>query len=183
LATIAALVLSLPERSHLLTECLAAVHAQTRQPDDVVVGVDCSRRGQVHNSNRLLDATDSDWLAFCDSDDLWWPEHLAVAEKYFDTADVVVSRFELVGRPWSTIEPWHDDFEDLRFTNWVGSPSMVVARRQRFGRWCEPFRPFRWIDWANWNRLLDDGCRFVDTGVVTTSYRFGEWSNGSWRAS
>ena len=133
------------------------------------------------DANRLIDATDSEWLAFCDSDDLWHPEHLATCATLFDDADIVVSRFELVGRPRSTIEPWHSNFGDLRFTNWIGSPSMVVARRSVFGRWCDPYGPFRWIDWANYNRLLDAGARFADTGRVTTSYRF-MGGNGSWRA-
>jgi glycosyltransferase involved in cell wall biosynthesis len=178
--SIAALVVSLPERAHLLTEALASVHAQTRQPDDIVVGIDPRLLGEVGNMNRLIDATDSEWLAFLHDDDLWHPEHLEVCESLFDTADVVVSRFELVGRPVSTIEPWHENFEDLRFTNWIGSPSMVVARRSVFRRWCDPFGPFRWIDWANYNRLLESGARFADTGLVTTSYRFFG-GNGSWK--
>lgn len=174
-------VLSIPERADLLTECLASIHAQTRQPDDIVVGIDPYRLGQVRNANRLIDATDSEWMAFCDSDDLWEPNHLEVCEQYFDEADVVVSRYDLVGRPWSSIEPWHTDFNDLRFTNWIGSPSMVCARRSMFGRWVDPTPQRRWIDWQKYNDLLDAGARFVDTGVVTTQYRF-MGGNGSWKA-
>jgi glycosyltransferase involved in cell wall biosynthesis len=180
MTTIAAVIVSLPERANLLTECLASVHAQTRQPDDIVVGIDPRRLGEVGNMNRLLDATDSDFVAFLHDDDLWMPDHLATCEALFDNADVVVSRFDLVGRPWTTIEPWHSDFADLQRTNWIGSPSMVVARRATFGRWCEPYGKFRWIDWANWYRLWESGARFVDTGKVTTSYRF-MGGNGSWR--
>ncbi len=180
MARIAALVVSLPERHGLLCECLSAIRAQSRPPDDTVIGIDPRRLGEVANQNRLLDATDSEWLAWCHDDDLWYPEHLATAEKYFDTADVIVSRFELVNRSWSTIERHHDNFEDLRFTNWIGSPSMVVARREVFGHWCDPYPPFRWIDHANYNRLLDAGARFVDTGEVTCSYRF-MGGNGSWK--
>jgi len=179
---IAACVLSLPERAPLLTECLDSIDTQTRKPDDVVVGIDPYRLGQVGNSNRLLDATDSEWVAFVDSDDLWYPNHLAVCETFMDDADVVVSRYDLIGRPWSSIEPWHHDFADLRWTNWIGSLSMVCFRREVFGRMCEPYGRYCWIDWANYNRLLDAGARFVDTGLVTTQYRFGDWSNGSWRA-
>ena len=133
--------------------------------------------------NRLIAATDCDWLAFCHDDDLWNPDHLAVCSQFFDSADVIVSRFVLVGRPWSTIEPWHDNFDDLRWTNWIGSPSMVVARRSAFGSWVEPCARHRWVDWCNWNRLLNAGARFADTGVRTTQYRFhAEFPNGSWRA-
>lgn len=177
---IAAVVVSLPERHSLLREALDSVASQTRSPDDIVIGVDPYRWGEVGNMNRLIRATDCDWLAFLHDDDLWLPEHLAVAEKHMDTADVIVSRFELVGRPQHTIEPQHDNFEDLRFTNWF-PPSAVVVRASVFGEWCQPTGRFRWVDWCNWNRLLDAGARFVHTNETTMRYRFGAWGNGSWR--
>lgn len=183
MASIAAVVIGLPEpkRLPLSLEAIQSVYDQTRQPDDMVFGQDFSRIGEVENMNRLIRATDCEWLAFLHDDDLWLPDHLEVCEQHFDRAEVVVSRYELVGRPVDTIEPWHDDFDDLRFTNWIGSPSMVVANRL----WCGHFvgkRPgFRWNDWSQWNHLLDIGARFADTGKVTTKYRFGDWGNGSWR--
>jgi hypothetical protein len=184
LASIAAVGIGLPEplRVPLSYEAQQSVDQQTRRVDDFVFGQDYSRRGEVWNMNRLLRGVDCDWVAFIHDDDLWLPEHLAVCEKHFDDADVVVSRFDLVGRPWHTIEPWHDNFEDLRFTNWIGSPSMVVARREVFGEWVGLRGKFCWNDWSQWNHLLDNGARFVDTRTVTVKYRFGNWSNGSWRS-
>lgn len=181
MTSIAVLVVSLPDRHHLLKEALDSVAAQTRQPDDVLVGIDPYRLGEVENMNRLIRATDCEWLAFLHDDDLFSPDHLATAEKHMDTADVIVSRLELVGRPVSTLEAWHSDFADLRVTNWF-PPSCVVARKAVFGEWLEPdWR--RWVDWTKWNDLLDRGARFVDTGEVTMTYRFGNWSNGSWRGA
>ena len=184
MASIAACLIGLPtpERRALQIEALWSAWGQTREPDDLVIGSDHSARGEVWNANRVLRATDCEWLAFLDDDDLWLPGHLEVCERFFDNADVVVSRYDLVGRPWHTIEGWHTDFQDLRRTNWIGSPSMVVARREVFGEWVEASGKYRWIDWCNYNRLLDQGARFVDTGHVTTVYRFGKWSNGSWRS-
>lgn len=180
--TIAAIVTSLPtpERQPLLAEALESVYSQTRPPDDCVVGLDFGRMGEVANFNRLIGQTDSEWIAWLHDDDVWLPEHLAVCEKHFDEADVVVSRFELVGR--DHIEPWHDDFEDLRWTNWIGSPSMVCVRRETFGVWHHPGEHWgtHWNDLANWRRVLAEGARFVDTKQVTTKYRFGAWGNGSW---
>lgn len=180
--TIAACVISLPEpkRQPLLLEAIQSVWDQTRPPDDMVVGVDFSRIGEVANANRVLRATDAEWLAFLDDDDLWLPEHLAVCEKFMDDADVIVSRFDMVGRPWNTMEPWHDNFHDLNYTNWIGSPSMVVARREVFGEWIGTRPGFRWVDWSQYSWLLQRGARFVDTHQVTTVYRFGPWSSGSW---
>lgn len=176
---IAVLVTSLPERRHLLAEALESVADQTLQPDDVVIGVDPYRLGEVANMNRLIAATDCEWLAFLHDDDLWMPNHLKHASAYFDAADVIVSRVKTVGRPQHTLEPQHDDFNDLRRTNWF-PPSAVVARREVFGQWCDPHPPYRWVDWCNWNRLLDNEARFVHTNEPTLLYRFGEWGNGSW---
>lgn len=182
--TIAACLIGLPtpKRQPLQLEALQSVWDQTRPPDDLVLGSDFSGRGEVWNANRVLRATDCDWLAFLDDDDLWLPGHLEVCEKFMtDDADVIVSRFDLVGRPWNTIEPWHTNFHDLNHTNWIGSPSMVVARREVFGEWIGARPGYRWIDWSQYTWLLQRGARFVDTGHVTTKYRFGDWTNGSWR--
>lgn len=182
MTTIAAIVVSLPERHDLLKEALDSVHTQTRPPDDIVIGVDSRHYGEVENMNRLIEATDCGWLAFLHDDDLWHPDHLAVAESLMDVADVIVSRFDLEGRPFSTIEPWHENFDDLRFTNWICSPSSVVARRSSFGKWVGIYDHYRWNDWAQWNHLLDQGARFIDTSQVTVINRFGPWGNGSWNA-
>ena len=80
MTSIAALVVSLPERHHLLIEALDSIRAQTRQPDDVVVGIDPYRYGEVRNMNRLIDSTDCEWVAFLHDDDVWENDHLAVAE-------------------------------------------------------------------------------------------------------
>lgn len=178
--SIAVLVTSLPDRRPLLAEALESVTDQTLQPDDVVIGVDPYRLGEVANMNRLINATDCDWLAFLHDDDLWLPNHLSVAAEHFDTADFIVSRVTTVGRPQSTLEPQHDNFADLTFTNWF-PPSAVVVRRETFGQWVDPFDRFRWVDWANWNRCYQAGARMVHTNEPTLLYRFGDWGNGSWR--
>jgi hypothetical protein len=149
----------------------------------MVIGADFSRIGEVENMNRLIAATDCEWLAFLHDDDIWLPDHLAVCEKFMEHAGVIVSRYELVGRPVDSIEPWHDDFQDLRWTNWIGSPSMVVARKSVFRGFIGKRGKYCWNDWSQWNWLLDLGAAFIDTKTITVKYRFGDWSNGSWNAS
>lgn len=180
--TIAVLVTSLPERRALLAEALESVADQSLQPDDVVIGVDPYRLGEVANMRRLQAATDCDWLAFLHDDDLWMPNHLSVASEHFATADVIVSRVTTVGRPQHTLEPQHDDFADLLWTNWF-PPSAVVVRRETFGEWCHPERtpPHDWVDWSNWRRLYQSGARMVHTNEPTLLYRF-TGDNGSWRS-
>lgn len=176
---IAVCVVSLPDRHALLAEAVASVHAQTRQPDDLVVGIDYSMRGEIWNMNRVMAATDAEWVAFLHDDDLHAPDHLATAVPFMADYDVIVSDFALDGRPASTIEPFHEDWADLERTNWF-PPSAVVVRREVFGEWSEPEREHDWVDWANWRRLHRAGARFVRTRACTMVYRFGPWSNGSW---
>lgn len=180
--SIAVVVVSLPERHQLLAEAIASVYAQVWQPDDLVVGVDYSRVGEVWNNNRcLLATTDTDYVAFLHDDDLWEPRHLLNAVGVLDGgADVAVADFELVGRAAHTIEPFHDDWSDLLRTNWF-PPSTVVARRSVFGLWTEPeFPPPRdWVDWSAWRRLYNAGARFERTRESTVKYRF-LGGNGSW---
>jgi glycosyltransferase involved in cell wall biosynthesis len=178
MSTICAVVVSLPERHELLKEALDSVHAQRRKPDDVVIGVDSRHYGEAGNMNRLIRATDAEWLAFLHDDDIWLPDHLEAAEFYVDDHDVIVARVTLVGR--EHIERQHDDFRDLRHTNWF-PPSAVVVRKSVFGEWCDKNERHCWVDWANWNRLLDAGARFVHTNEATFLYRFGEWDNGSFK--
>jgi glycosyltransferase involved in cell wall biosynthesis len=178
--TIGVVIVSLMEREQLLQEALESVRKQTRQPDDIIIGIDPRRLGEVANQNRLLDAVNTDLVAFLHDDDVWYPQHLEACLATFNNdVDVVASRFDLVNRAPGTIEPWHVNWEDMRLTNWF-PPSAVVARREIFGRWTDKTDRHCWIDWANWNRLMDEGARFAETGQVTWQYRFGDWGNGSW---
>ncbi len=183
MSSIAVCLVSLEERHDLLAEAIASVYAQTRRPDDLVVGVDYSRVGEVANNNRLLSATDSEWVAFLHDDDVWEPSHLATAETHFSSADVIVSDFTTPGRDTPQHFPKTDDWSRILTTNWF-PPSAVVVRRSLFGKWTEPSQPppRDWVDWSNWRRLYSLGARFTHTNKVTMQYRFGPWSNGSWRA-
>lgn len=208
--TIAAIVVSLPERLDLLREALASVKAQHRPPDHCLVGVDYAgepgRMGEAANMNTLIRGItthhlrnggrlDDLWFAFLHDDDLWRPDHLATAEAYMNTgeADVIVARCTTTGGRPPLVRRFGptqmvDDFADIHRDNWF-APSMVVARASTFGLWtpAEPPPPTAepgagaWIDWTNWRRLQTAGARFVDTGLDTVVYRFGPWNHGrSW---
>lgn len=204
---IAALVVSLPERGALLAEALASVHAQTRRVDHCLVGIDYAGEdggvGEAKNMNRLqaaavygyaTHARDNAgigelWYAFLHDDDLWKPGHIEIAERIIETgnADVIVSQCQTTGgRPPLARrygDPDLSDYSDILLDNWF-VPSMVVARASVFEDWVEA-APYptggTWVDWTNWRRLYEAGARIVETGQVTTIYRFGEWNMGrSW---
>jgi hypothetical protein len=67
----------------LLQRALGSVMAQTRQVDAILVVNDVGRRGAGWTRRTLLNQTDTEWIAWIDSDDEWLPEHV---EKLMMTA-------------------------------------------------------------------------------------------------
>lgn len=183
MASVAAIVVSLPERLELLKEALDSVAAQTVQPEAVVIGIDPRSVGEAENCNRLARAAGSEWLAFLHDDDLWRPQHLERLLDHAESADVVVASFDLAGRPEHTIEPHHCDYTDLWHTNWF-PPSAVMVRAAFFndvGGFREPGPGERWVDWTTWKDWLKAGARFACSHQRTMIYRFGPWNYGrSW---
>lgn len=173
-------VVSLPERAHLLSEALASVHAQTVQPDGILVGIDPRVVGEAENMNRLIRAASTEHVAFLHDDDLFHPTHLETGLRH--DADFIVSNFDLIGRPASTIEPHHCDYADLERTNWFW-PGCVIVRRDHFlarGGFTEAPHG-EWVDWTTWKNHYRAGATFACTHQSTAVYRFGLAENGSWR--
>lgn len=85
----------------MLNRALASVAAQTLQPAAVIVTVDLDGEGAAATRQRGLDAVDTKWVRFLDSDDELLPEDL---RKLTDCAAqtnavFVFSWFEAVGAP------------------------------------------------------------------------------------
>lgn len=85
-------------RNGMLNQALASVAAQTLLPDAVHVVVDHDKAGAPATRQRGLDMVSTDWVAFLDSDDLFWPRHLELLTKHAaDTgADFVYSWFKII---------------------------------------------------------------------------------------
>lgn len=64
------------QTSGLINRALASVAAQTLQPRQILVLNDVDREGVGVIRQRLLDKVTTQWLAWIDSDDEWFPEHL-----------------------------------------------------------------------------------------------------------
>lgn len=63
-------------RNGLVNEAFASVTAQTLQPDSIIMVNDIERAGAGRTRQKLLRMVETEWLAWCDSDDLWYPNHL-----------------------------------------------------------------------------------------------------------
>ena len=64
-------------RNGLLVEAFASVAQQTMQPESIIVVNDLERAGAGRTRQKLLRLVETEWLAWCDSDDVWGPDHLA----------------------------------------------------------------------------------------------------------
>ena len=64
-------------RNGMLNRALTSVTAQTLIPAAVLVAFDQDRRGAGYMRRLLLNQVATEWIAWLDSDDEWFPEHLA----------------------------------------------------------------------------------------------------------
>lgn len=178
-----ACIVSLPERHTLLAEAMASVREQTVQPEAVLIGIDPRICGEAENCNRLIRAASTEWVAFLHDDDLWRPNHLEQLLAHSADADVVCASFDLDGRPESSIEPHHCDYDDLTRTNWMW-PGCVMARRDALLDWGGFIQAphGQWVDWTSFKSWLAQGARFACSHERTAIYRFGHgFGNGSWK--
>lgn len=82
---ITALIACHPERlsNGLAGETFASIARQTMQPDTIILVNDLERAGAGRTRQKLLRMVETEWLAWCDSDDLLLPMHL---EKLYNHA-------------------------------------------------------------------------------------------------
>lgn len=85
-----------PDHNGLLARAFESVTRQTHQPDAVVIVNDKQRLGAGPMRQRALDAVDTEWMAWLDSDDEWYPQHL---ERLLTTAERTGACF---------VFPWFD---------------------------------------------------------------------------
>ena len=90
---VTACIVSHPARTRaggLLERALRSVMAQTRQVDAIIVVNDTGREGAAAMRQMALNSVQTEWMAWLDSDDEWYPEHV---EKLMATAAATESAF------------------------------------------------------------------------------------------
>lgn len=105
-------------RSGMLDRALRSVQWQTLLPAAVSVAVDLNGDGAPATRQRALDAVRTEWVAFLDSDDFFFPEHLEkLAIHAQETgADMVYSWFKVLDGAGNLLE--HDPvFPESHYTN------------------------------------------------------------------
>lgn len=149
-------------RGELIAETLDAIFAQSRVPDEVVVVDDgstdtsvqvirerygnrvkliCQENGGPESARaRGLDEATGDWIALCDSDDVWHEDHLmrlcALHDAYPD-ADCLFTNFREVGNA-----ALHEDkFASMPETFWAETTKDTVGFCLLGGLQLERFLP------------------------------------------
>jgi glycosyltransferase involved in cell wall biosynthesis len=197
---------TIPTRAEMLLRALASVMAQDRPADAVSIAVDHDHAGAAATRNRAWRGLDTDWVAFIDDDDEWFPEHLTVllAAAEETGADIIYPWFELsAGNEHDPLyingeraegKPFDD--ESARFLLRMGNfvPVTTLVRRVALEK-IDGFpqcRTARWghaecEDWGCWQDMLRAGFRFHHVPQRTwrwnwhsqnTSGRMDRWTSG-----
>lgn len=107
-----------PERmtNGLAVEAFQSIARQTLQPDTVIVVNDTERAGAGRTRQKLLRMVETEWLAWCDSDDMLLPKHLEkLHQRAVETGAVFVNSWFNAphdplghfGKPLNPCEPHH----------------------------------------------------------------------------
>jgi glycosyltransferase involved in cell wall biosynthesis len=90
----------------MFNSAMESVAAQTHPAAAVSVAVDVDRQGAAPTRQRALEAVQTPWVAFLDSDDLFLPRHLELLSKHAqDTAaDFVYSWFQVLTKDGRVID-------------------------------------------------------------------------------
>jgi glycosyltransferase involved in cell wall biosynthesis len=94
----------------MLGRAVASVKAQLLPAADISIAIDEDGQGAAATRQRALEAVKTEWVAFLDSDDWLYPEHLKVlaAGARIFNADYVFSYYQVHhndGRPWPGNDP------------------------------------------------------------------------------
>jgi glycosyltransferase involved in cell wall biosynthesis len=169
-ATVAAIIPTVPEREDLLAEAVASVDAQVRPVTERSVVTDHDRVGPAATRNRAVEACSSEWLAFLDDDDLWFPDHVATLLAGSGDADVVYTDCEVVGNAGDLVV--NRDFDRFALLRHNYIPVTALVRRSTFLNAGGFDTSARFEDWELWKSLSLAGARFVHVPAVTWQYRF-----------
>lgn len=104
-------------RNGLLTRALNSVCKQTLQPTTILVENDLEQKGAGYTRRTILNQVTTKWMAWLDSDDYWYPNHLSdlyevtkgdesikYVFSWFDAANDPLGHF---GKTYNVHEPTH----------------------------------------------------------------------------
>lgn len=98
-ADVTVIIPTIQGREDLLARARAGVDAQTSPPGCLIVQTDLDRRGAAWCRNTALTLVETPFVAWCDDDDVFLPDHLEtlVAGQNESGADLVFTYAEFIG--------------------------------------------------------------------------------------
>jgi glycosyltransferase involved in cell wall biosynthesis len=114
---VTAAICAIPDRKDLfLTEAIASVFVQTHPVEAVALSVDIEKVGAAANRDHALSMVQTEWVAFLDDDDWWYPEHIATLCHVANAtgADLVHPHYDVIGGedPFPMFEGRDFDLQD-----------------------------------------------------------------------
>jgi glycosyltransferase involved in cell wall biosynthesis len=171
-----------PRVDTLLTHALSSVQAQTLQPECVVVVLDATREGAAATRQKALNAVRTEWVAYLDDDDAWYPHHLEtlfnLAQEH--DAEYVYSWFDgnspfpgHRGKQMNLDEPHHTTM-GIMVKTWLSQEAGFIPHPEAPPEWAgeDWYHQVRCIEIlrAKYGDELATG-KFAGTGEVTWTYR------------
>jgi hypothetical protein len=166
----------------LLGQAVASVRAQTVQPaGGISISCDMDGRGAGPTRQEALDAVETPWCSFLDSDDLMYPHHLARHWELLQEADADVAYSFFDGNnPF----PGHRGLVfDPKAPHHI---TATISVRTSLAKAAGFLQPEGWLhpewsgeDWSFVLRLCGLGAKFVGTGDITWHYRISHGLNTS----
>lgn len=151
---------------NLYERAFASISAQTYPVERIAVALDANREGAAATRNKALELVETEWVAFLDSDDEWYPDHLRKLARCarLTGADVVYPGYDCTGDDPVNCFGIPFDPELLRRRNFI--PVTVLAKTELV-REVGGFQPHPdehgdpCEDWGLWLALLDAGATFM----------------------
>lgn len=154
----------------LYERALASAQAQTLAPVAIQVALDVNGSGAAHTRNRALALVETEWVAFLDSDDELYPDHLLRLARYIRLTGVDVAYPGWDGEDLTGMFGKSFDPALLVRANYI--PVTVLARiaavRAAGGFQSHPDEngdPCE--DWGLWLAMVERGARFGHLPVRT----------------
>jgi glycosyltransferase involved in cell wall biosynthesis len=182
---------TIPPRVKQLARAVRSVLKQTRPPEAFSIEVDRHHEGAGPTRTRAMMRVETEWIAFLDDDDEWYPQHLdhllKAAEQH--QADVVYPWFDVIlpggikgqgpwpereGRPFDHDNPYLFPISALVRTELAQRSEFPPMPEPVIGPHGQPENP-NWAgdDWPFWCGVFEQGAKVYHLNERTWAYHHG----------